>query len=71
MRKAEYPQRTCRRPVQGDHQNYSCELFDLHAGPCASYSVPRTVEARDAWEKANPGSERLSEFDDPFGDVKP
>ena len=37
---AEYPQRKCRQPVSGNHQEYSCEVREHHAGPCASLSVP-------------------------------
>lgn len=56
MRKAEFPQRTCREPVWGV-QAYSCELPDLHPGPHASFSVKESVERRDAWEAANTGWE--------------
>jgi hypothetical protein len=71
VRKAEYPQRSCRQPVAGSHQDYSCELPELHPGPDASLSVPDSVTARDAWEAANPGWEKLSGFDDPFKDIAP
>lgn len=57
MKKAEFPQRTCREPVWGEVQAYSCELPDLHPGPCASYSVKDSVERRNAWEGRNPGWE--------------
>lgn len=56
MKKAEFPQRTCREPVWGQ-QAYSCELPDIHPGPCASFSVQSSVERRDAWEQAHPGWE--------------
>lgn len=70
MKRAEYPQRSCRQPVQGLHQDYSCELPEHHPGPDASFSVKPSVEKRDAWEEANPGWEKLTVFDDPFGEVK-
>lgn len=56
LRKAEFPQRTCREPVWG-LQAYSCELPDIHPGPCASLSVRASLERRRAWEEANPGWE--------------
>lgn len=56
MRKAEFPQRTCREAVWGV-QAYACELPDMHPGPCASYSVQDSVTRREAWEEANPGWE--------------
>jgi hypothetical protein len=71
VKKAEYPQRSCRWPVQGDHQDYNCEIFEHHTGPHASFSVPRSVTVRDAWEAANPGWERLSVMDDPFRELSP
>lgn len=69
MEKAQYPQRSCRRPVPGDHMDYTCEIVEHHPGPDASFSVPRSVVARDKWEAEHPGWERLSEFDDPFRDI--
>ena len=57
MKRAEFPQRTCREPVAGDYQNYWCELPDVHPGPCASYSVVASVERRESWEANNPGWE--------------
>lgn len=33
---------------------YSCELPALHSGPCATFSMPHTVAARDKFEEANP-----------------
>jgi hypothetical protein len=46
-------------------------LPEHHAGPDASTSVPRSVKARDAWEAANPGWEKLAVFADPFEEIKP
>lgn len=55
MQAAEYPQRSCREAVYNDHSMaYSCELPDLHPGPCASQSVKASVSRRDAWEGNNP-----------------
>jgi len=71
VKKAEYPQRMCREPVQGGAQDYWCELPEGHAGPPASFSVQASVARRDAWEAANPGWEKMSAFDDPFKDVTP
>jgi hypothetical protein len=72
MKKAEYPQRSCRWPVQGDLQDYPCEIAgEFHPGPHASFSVPRSVTARDAWEAENPGWEKVSTMDDPFKDITP
>lgn len=53
-RQWEAPQRTCREAVFGDYQAYSCELPDLHGGPCRSWSVQASVQRRQAWETANP-----------------
>lgn len=52
MERAEYPQRTCREPVAGTYQMYTCEIAELHKGPCASLSSPASVAARDRWEKS-------------------
>jgi hypothetical protein len=71
VKTAEYPDRKCRLPVAGDYIDYNCEIKEHHPGPCASRSVRRSVIARDAWEKANPGWEQLSVFDDPFGEIRP
>jgi hypothetical protein len=71
MKKAEYPQRSCRQPVQGKHADHSCELPEHHPGPDASFSVPESVRRRDAWEAANPGWEKTSVFDDPFSELGP
>ena len=54
LRKAEYPQRTCREPVWGDIQSYSCELPDVHPGPHVSLSVQQSVRVRHQWELNNP-----------------
>lgn len=71
MKKAEYPFRSCRTPVAGQWQDYVCDVREWHAGPCASLSVASSVKRRDEWEEANPGWEKLSQFDDPFKDIRP
>jgi hypothetical protein len=74
VKKAQYPQRSCRLAVQGRHHDHPCEIAGAegaHPGPCASFSVKASVEKRDAWEEANPGWEKLGTFDDPFEQVKP
>lgn len=53
MERAVYPQRTCREPVAGKYQMYTCEVAELHQGPCASLSSPASVAARDRWEKSH------------------
>jgi hypothetical protein len=50
--KLEWPQRTCRDAVWGEHQAYNCELPDEHHGPCASMSVRPSLQRREAWENA-------------------
>jgi len=57
--------------VAGQHQDYLCEIFEHHTGPCANQSVPHSVQRRDTWEAENPGWETLSAFDDPFKEIKP
>ena len=37
MKKAEYPQRSCRMHVPGVHQDYLCEIFEHHAGPVRQF----------------------------------
>lgn len=54
MEIATYPEKTCREPVHGEHNNYWCELPLNHPGPCASYSVPFSVKTRDRYEEENP-----------------
>jgi hypothetical protein len=57
MQKRQYPQAQCKEVVwsrQGSGQAYPCELPNWHPGPCGSFSVPQSVEARDAWEAENP-----------------
>jgi hypothetical protein len=75
LKKAEYPQRSCRQPVAGQWIDHPCELAGaegIHPGPCASFSVPESVVKRDAWEAANPNWGKMeSPFADPFGEVKP
>ena len=52
IQKAEWPQRSCRDAVWGQHLAYTCELPDLHKGPCVSLSVKDSVTRREMWEKA-------------------
>jgi hypothetical protein len=55
MQKAAYPEKSCRDGMMSPTGiGYSCELPTLHAGPCATFSIPQTVEARDKFEEANP-----------------
>lgn len=54
MKRAEFPQRSCREPIWQDLITYACELPDLHPGPCASTTLTASAIRRDAWEKANP-----------------
>lgn len=74
MKKAEYPQKSCRLAVPGAHQDYPCELpgaEGLHPGPCATFSIKASAERRDAWEAEHPGWEQMMKTDDPFVNVKP
>lgn len=57
--------------MAAEFQDYPCELTEHHAGPDASLSVPRSVNARIAWELANPGWEKMAVFADPFEQIKP
>lgn len=57
IKKAEWPQRSCRDAVWGKHQAYTCELPDLHRGPCVSLSVKDSVTRREAWESAQKAAE--------------
>jgi hypothetical protein len=70
MKSAEYPQRKCRERVPGDFQDYLCPIREHHAGPCAAFEVPRSVQARDKWEEAHPSWEKMSVFDDPFAEAE-
>jgi hypothetical protein len=65
MAPSKYPQRTCRQPVWGEPDAaYSCDLkVDnlgmSHPGPCASYSVPASMQRRQAWEQSEEGQGEL------------
>lgn len=50
--RVEWPGRTCRDAVWGEHLAYTCELPDLHAGPCASNSVRASLQRREQWENS-------------------
>ena len=65
MKKAEYPQKTCREPLFSDSGlGYFCELQLAHLGPHASFSIPHTLDGRDRWEKSNPDLAEASESGD-------
>lgn len=50
--KASYPERSCRDHVHGDYVSYTCELPELHKGPCVSWTVRASLQRRQAWENA-------------------
>jgi hypothetical protein len=50
--RVEWPGRTCRDAVWGKYVAHTCELPDLHEGPCASMSVADSLRRREVWEKA-------------------
>lgn len=66
MDAVEYPTKKCREGVFNAHaMGYPCELPLLHPGPCASFSVKTSVEARDAWEEKNEDwKSRIGSLDD-------
>ena len=67
MQRAEYPQKTCREPLFGASGiGYTCELPNLHTGPCATFSDTGSVQRRDAWEASNPTLAGQSSLD---GDI--
>jgi hypothetical protein len=69
---ATYPQRKCRGPVHGDHNDGSCEIVEWHRGPCADTGIPASVARREAWEKANPEqADAVESLGDPYRDEKP
>lgn len=53
--KVEWPQRSCRDAVWGEHLPYPCELPEEHEGPCASNSVRTSLQRREAWERSRGG----------------
>lgn len=57
--KAEWPQRSCRDPVWGRYSAHSCELPDLHTGPCMSLSVKDSVTRRGQWERAQEAAQAV------------
>lgn len=67
MQPVEWPERKCRETVWKGDTAHSCEVIDLHPGPCASTSSQESVDRRDAWEKNNPGWKRSMDKD-PFVD---
>ena len=70
MKKAEFPQRQCRQPVQSADGliDHCCDLPELHPGPCAPSTLPAALERRAEWEAAHPGWERMISDPDPFAD---
>jgi hypothetical protein len=50
--KLEWPMRSCREPVWTEYIAHTCELPEEHRGPCASNSVPSSLQRREAWEEA-------------------
>lgn len=60
FRRVEWPERTCREPVHGRYSSYTCELPDLHQGPCVSFSVRDSVQRRDIWEDQQKAQEAPS-----------
>lgn len=66
---AEHPQRTCRQHQTPDGLiDHFCSLADLHPGPCCPKTLPAAIVRRAAWEKANPGWEKMARNPDPFAD---
>jgi len=66
---AEHPQRTCRREQSPDGMNsHFCSLAELHPGPCCPRTLRSAIVYRAAWEKANPGWEKMARDPDPFAD---
>lgn len=57
IKKAEWPERTCREPVHSRYSSYWCELPDLHKGPCVSLSVRDSVIRREMWEDQQKAAE--------------
>jgi hypothetical protein len=58
MDPVEWPERKCREVIYKGDQPYTCEVVDLHPGPCASFSHRETVERRDKWEAEHPNWKR-------------
>jgi hypothetical protein len=57
IRKAVWPERSCRDAVWGQWAAYTCELPDLHKGPCVSLSVKDSITRREQWEKDQDAAE--------------
>lgn len=54
MKRAEYPQKTCREPIFGQSGiGYACELPNMHTGPHGTFSDTLSVTIRDRWEAEN------------------
>lgn len=54
MQAVEWPARKCRQTIWRGDTALSCEVIELHPGPCATFSDQASHERRDEWEKANP-----------------
>lgn len=46
-----FPDRKCREPVWNDVIAHSCDLLDLHKGPCASQASHQSIQRRHQWHK--------------------
>ena len=69
VRFAEHPERSCREPVTEDGLiDHWCSLAELHPGPHCPKTLQAAIDRRLAWEKANPGWERMARGADPFAD---
>jgi hypothetical protein len=70
VRWAEFPQRSCRQPFTEDGLiDKTCDLPELHPGPDASKASQSSADRRLAWQRDNPGWEKLAVHDDPFEDI--
>lgn len=54
MERIEWPARKCRETIWKGDTAYSCEVAELHPGPCASFSDAESHSRRDEWERQNP-----------------
>jgi len=69
---AEFPKRKCRQPVQSQDGliDHFCDLPEMHPGPDCPSTLPWAIARREAWEKANPGWEKMAADDDPFAGIE-
>lgn len=54
MEEVQWPARKCRETIWKGDIALSCEVIDLHPGPCATFGDQGSLERREAWEKDNP-----------------